>query len=740
MAIQNNYDGPPSLKIYQDFVRTTTGGGVDQNAVIVAQHFDVFKPENATEDDFFAYSVDMPGTHELKWLKEDGTGDIKAMYNNVDNGSVRLHFQGASVEQCSMTGKLGDTDNVIIFDGVDFGARGTTPETIVVGDMVVANDKVARIISIENGTSKAEASINNSNFKLTGEYTGKGDCTYYLTVTSVKETEGVVTTATVKVSTKDNSFSDTINLSGTTAKALGTSGLSVSVVSISSIVVDKDNPVAVIECTAAKTVKNTIRVNQSITGSDVVVRFGKVRDFVVKYPNMTDEEIILNGTTVDTVFGGKEAIDAPVICGKVFVEFRSVNTTFNGRLGYIDATNIDEIGLPLVENPAGAMVSAALKGGLGVYVTTVYGNTLEDYRKAFILLAKSTNTYGIVLGTTDKSVIAEGATFVEQMASPDVANYKILYYGLDSSDEGVIFDKVNEYDNSGRVIASRDVLATISNGIITIDSNTDGFFTAGVMAGDKIRMAGSVYTIKSVLTNDTAELTDANANVSVSYVITVTRKLNGQDLVDELKSRVYTTNHRCYCVFGDGISVDGIDDAPAWLLAALPAGMRAGEYCQRPISNLAYDGCTADNKLVLSPAEMRDLASRGVWILANTADGSTVYNYHQLSTDMSDKKLQEQSYTTNFDNISRGARALLLPYYGNSNISEEFLNQLYFNLHTYLASKRVNQPSVEVGPQLIDFSNLNIEQDSVNKDRVYMQVDYEMPAPFNHVVLRQRLM
>jgi hypothetical protein len=193
-------------------------------------------------------------------------------------------------------------------------------------------------------------------------------------------------------------------------------------------------------------------------------------------------------------------------------------------------------------------------------------------------------------------------------------------------------------------------------------------------------------------------------------------------------------------VFGDGISVDGIDDAPAWLLAALPAGMRAGDYCQRPISNLAYDGCTADNKLVLSPAEMRDLASRGVWILANTADGSTVYNYHQLSTDMSDKKYQEQSYTTNFDNISRGARALLLPYYGNSNISEEFLNQLYANLSAYLSSKRVNAPSVEVGPQLIEYRNLTIEQDQVNKDRVYMQVDYEMPAPFNHVVLRQRLM
>lgn len=739
MAIQNNYDGPPSLKIYQDFVRTTTGGGVDQNAVIVAQHFDVFKPENAAEDDFFAYSVDMPGTHELKWLKEDGTGDIKAMYNNVDTDSVRLHFKGASVEQCSMTGKLGDTDNVIIFENVDFSARGTTPETIVVGDMVVANDKVARIISIENGTSRASATIDNSTFKLSGNFTGSADCVYYLTVSAVKETEGVVTGATVRISTQDNSFNDTIELSGSTAKRLGSSGISVAVNSWTGIAVST-NPVATITCMTAKTVKNTIRVNQSITGSNVVVRFGKVRDFVVKYPNMTDETIILNGTTVDTVFGGREVNDAAVICGKVFVEFRAVNTTFNGRLGYIDATNMNEIGLPVVENPAGAMVSAALKGGLGVYVTTVYGNTLADYRKAFILLAKSTNTYGIVLGTTDKAIIAEGATFVEQMAGPDVANYKILYYGLDASDEGVIFDKINEYDNSGRVIASRDVLATISNGIITIDSNTDGFFTAGVMAGDKIRMAGNVYTIKSVLTNDTAELTDANANVSVSYVITVTRKLEGQALVDELKSRVYTANHRCYCVFGDGISVDGIDNAPAWLLAALPAGMRAGAYCQRPISNLAYDGCTADNKLVLSPAEMRDLASRGVWILANTADGSTVYNYHQLSTDMSDKKYQEQSYTTNFDNISRGARALLLPYYGNSNISEEFINQLYANLSAYLSAKRVNAPSVEVGPQLISFSNLTIEQDTVNKDRVYMKVDYVMPAPFNHVEFRQRLM
>jgi hypothetical protein len=56
-----------------------------------------------------------------------------------------------------------------------------------------------------------------------------------------------------------------------------------------------------------------------------------------------------------------------------------------------------------------------------------------------------------------------------------------------------------------------------------------------------------------------------------------------------------------------------------------------------------------------------------------------------------------------------------------------------------LDMKVMKVPSVNIGSQLVGYSNLRLEQDPVNKDHVYMYVDYEMPAPFNHVVAKQRL-
>lgn len=739
MAIQNNYDGPPSLKVYQDFVRTSSSGSVDQNAVIVAQHYDVYKPENAVDADYHAYSLDKESTHALKWLDVYGSGDIKAKYENVDRSSVKLYFRNTYLSQATKEATIGETKNVIKL-GEDIRTRGFTPELINVGDMVLADGIVAKIISIENGAQEASYNTTSGSFKTAGSFVGSKDMTYYLKVTKVTTGEGdVVTSADVEISSMDSSYTEVVVMTSTSNAKVGDSGLTISVKDITKVTVGAS---ATITAVARKELRNVIRLNRAldkVSGAAVTVEFGKARDFIVHYPDMTNEGIYLTSVAPEVYFGGTLKADAKVICGEVFVAFRSINTKFNGKLGFIDETNLDEIGLNCIENPAGAMVNAALKGGLGVYVTTVSADTFEQYRKAFILLAKSTNTYGLVIGTTNKEIIAEAASFVEQMADPDTANYKILYYGLDANEYGVIMSDLKDYDNAGNVIGSHKVSGSIIDGVLTIADGIDGFITEGVMSGDRVGMNGKFYTVDTVLTNNTVKLTDITVNVPNTYEFTVTRRFEGQALVDELKSRVYTNSHRCYCVFGDGITVDGIADAPAWLLAALPAGMRAGEYCQRPISNLAYSGATADNKLSLSPAELRDLASRGVWILANTADGSQVYNYHQLSTDMSDKKLQEQSYTTNFDNISRGARALMLPYYGNSNISEEFLNQLYANLSAYLSSKQVNAPSIEVGPQLIRYSNLTITQDKVNKDRVYMEVDYEMPAPFNHIVLRQRL-
>lgn len=699
MAIENNYGGPPSLEIYQDFVRSVSLGDLDQNAVIVAEQYDVYTKDNTTEKLTKEYPV--TESDDCSW-NALGLGDGSA----VDKKSVSLYFPAADVVQ--------HTEYIVPVAGNTFTIsknlktlQKDAREAIVVGDTVKVGDKIGQIMVIRDVDEKEEFSVE-------------------VTEVIINGTSGAVESITLKfTSTKRTVTEKLTNSTGFTDALIKGLGITYTVKNPETHKKgDKLDPI---------TIESTlIMVKGSISEGSPTAKFCKKLP-VTKKLTVKDTD---TGVTVpediktSAVFGdGAEVKGCTVVAGTFYICLRAHSTKNLNKLTLIDVDNQESLGVIDLQNPIAAMTAVALKGGRPVYAIAVGGDTREAYRKAFSVLAKSTNAYGIVLGSTKEDIIAECMTFVEQQAAPSVANYKIMYYGLPAKNVATLMDDV-----------SATITATSTETTVKLpDTEKDaGFYVKGILKGDKVVIDTKEYTVDSVKSNIELTLTDT-ATESGTRRISITRVVEGSELVELLKNSVYTTSHRAYCVFGDGINVDGFENAPAWLLAALPAGMRAGEYCQRPISNLVYNNCTADNKMVLAPGNLRELASRGVWILANTADGSQVYNYHQLSTDMSDKKLQEQSYTTNFDNISRGARALLAPYYGNSNISEDFLNQMQANLMAYLGGLTKNAPNVEIGPQLIEYSNLTITQDPVTRDAVYMQVDYAMPAPFNHVTLRQRL-
>ena len=789
MALDNHYEGPPSLEIYQDFVQSAAIGDIDQNVVVVAPHYDVFKADTAQEDtDFKTYEAGK---------------DLKLRYNtatkisDVDDNSVNPVFTEAVISQGDLSGTISENNGTIIKFAEDIDITNVKssnmPMPVQVGDTImveysteggttnVITTDIKRITTDSDAITKDHTVTTikgpDSVFTVTGEYTKK-DTIYYIKVDEVTKpsnssssssssasggsdsslsSESTTDTAKVKltISTVDGTDSAIIEMSYGSSVPFANSKLTLELAPDT-----QDKSLTAGDCyrvdvkSGKSTAKNVIHIGAEISGNStnsVTVYFGKPYKF-----NVPEDQYTRNSDKTGVTVGAKLNIPSPfsmdyssrVISGVVFLEYRAISRKFMNTIGYITYSDLSDVGYTGVENPLGAMVSVALKGGKGVYCLSVAEDSVAAYSKAFSLLSRSTTAYAVVIGSLRSDVIATADTFVTSMADPAVANYKILYYGLDSNNETIVMDTNKTRSNE------EPWLATVSKGILEISNTvfTDNFYTKDVRPGDIIHIGYSVDTfgiehftaieVKDVLDSDTLELVDEGYETveNMPFKFTVHRILEGSELVEELKKRVYTKNHRSYCVFGDGITVDGIANAPAWLLAALPAGMRAGEYCQRPISNLQYSGCTAENTMMLGSDDLRNLASRGVWILANTLDGTSVYNYHQLSTDMSDKKKQEQSYTTNFDNISREARALLSPYYGNSNISDDFLQQLNSDLQVFLSGKTTNAPSTEIGPQLIKYENLTLIQDSVNRDRVEMEVDYYMPAPFNHVKLRQRLM
>lgn len=746
MAIEYNYDGPPSLEIYQDFVRSSTTGADTRSVVVVAEHYDVVKKDyNPKDIKSKSYNIDEGVS--FAWVK-----DLKTSESLVDKDSIKAIMSNVYTKKKTISGKYTKDNGNQIKIGTDDNL-----DNVYVGDVVAIPDgsnktTIAKIISF--GTSgdiakpevsvlypsdgsdsdydKDDAAADAVKLVLTGSYTGRSNRTYYIHVTDVY-TDRIVTSITTADGT-DGANVCTIPIStGTTPTpvAIANSGLKAYITSSVTTGI-----YFAVEVTAGNTKRDIINLDKiikQVTGTTTGnVLVGELSDDIA-----IDIDSITVGSDVNIPAGITDSNANPIISGDVFIEYRAISTELHNRLRYIAITDGDDInkiiGYTGIENPLGAMVSVALKGGASLYCTSVKEDTAAEYQRAFSFLSRSTDTYAVVIGSLRADVIGNLATFLKACADPKVANYKIGYYGLDSSNESVIWE---------------GALATLVNGTVTCEEG--GFLTNGVIVGDVISMVvGRTdankpdykdFTITSVVSNTIVEVDGASdTDNPVPMLFMVKRTLTGNALVNALKNRVYTSSHRCYCVFGDGITVDGIEDAPAWLLAALPAGMRAAEYVQRPISNLAYDGCTAVNKLNLSASEMRDLASRGVWILANDTTGSVVYNYHQLSTDMSDKKYQEQSYTTNYDDISRNVRSLLAPYYGNSNISQDLFRQILADITALLDLKVARVPSVSVGPQLIAYSNLRLEQDPVNQDHVYMYVDYQMPAPFNHVVAKQRL-
>ena len=756
-AMATIYDGPPDLKIYQEFVPSATSTSPDQNVVVVAPQYDVYNHEDESAE-YTGFST--------------GTAFSKSWSGSVDYSNAKLYCKDAACAMGTQTVNLTETNgNVLDFGSVDVTSVNSTTgiyESAEVGDTVyVTGGSVpvtAKITAITRSSTDASygdftkvGGTSTGSFKIdtTSSYEGRSNCYYYLKIDNTVDFDASNSDSseeglTCILTTSDGSDSGIIYFSGKSASvSLGSSGLLVELDTDDGAAYSKGDYFQVQVSASGAGKLSLVHLDKAVTAATITnlsASICKYRNFYLDASQYTSTAsgISTGSSITQTVtFGIASPLEysSEVITADINVEYRQLNTKYINRLGYVEYTDdLSVIGKSVVDNPLGIMVMTALKGGAGVYFVGVSSDSVESYRKAFQVISKSSTAYAVTVASTRPDVISEAMTFVSAQAEPSVANYKILYYGVPSDTEKEILAKSESKEY---------VTGTIADGVVTLTTADASFIASGVLAGDTLRINyrkesdGSYsydsYTIEAVNSATQITLNNTSVNFPVDMKFEIWRTLDGDALVDYYKSKVYTTSHRAYAVFGDGITVDGVEDAPAWLLAALPAGMRAGEYCQRPISNLTYDGCTADPKVNLSAAQRYNLASRGVWILANNDDGSQVYNYHQLSTDMSDKKLQEQSYTTNFDNISFGAKALFAPYYGNSNISEEFLNQMEANLTAFLMGKQSNAPSITVGPQLISYSNLTITQDSVNRDHVYMEVDYEMPAPFNHVVLRQRL-
>ena len=208
--------------------------------------------------------------------------------------------------------------------------------------------------------------------------------------------------------------------------------------------------------------------------------------------------------------------------------------------------------------------------------------------------------------------------------------------------------------------------------------------------------------------------------------------------VADLIAKRPVSSYRAQVVFADDILFNG-EIMPNYFAAAAAAGMRSYEPVHRPLSNLTYNFFSVKDTHHFTRAQLKEIASNGIWIVGNNADGVPV-NMRQITSAMAnDLNQDEESIISNADEIAYTLSTIGEKQAGNSNISPLLLDILDSAIKSRMNAKLGNGSNPYVGPQLLDWELLELYQDSVNLDWVYATIVCTPPKPFNKFKMTLRI-
>lgn len=185
---------------------------------------------------------------------------------------------------------------------------------------------------------------------------------------------------------------------------------------------------------------------------------------------------------------------------------------------------------------------------------------------------------------------------------------------------------------------------------------------------------------------------------------------------------------------GNGTTVNGsvIAAATAAAISAYPA--------QQSFTNLGFAGPNTlhYSNTYFSPAQLDVMSAAGVFVLVQDAPGAQVYARHQKTTSTASIQEQEFSITKAVDKLSLDLGALVKPFIGKYNITQDLLTQLDDILKQYLFNAKTNKAAY-CGSLIIDYSQLVIRAnlEGQNQDlapgTVEIAVTVEVGYPANYI-------
>lgn len=439
-----------------------------------------------------------------------------------------------------------------------------------------------------------------------------------------------------------------------------------------------------------------------------------------------------------------EIVYGQVMTANVYIEYKALRTDLAQTVLAID--DIDDAEGQLIDltdaNPLGLGVSIALSNTVGrVRAIALSSNDLTGYLSA-LNLAEGERLYYLVPLTQDTATIAAFKAHVDQMSTPELAEWRVAIVNTAIPTD----QDIGPYSASNLNANSGNNSITNISGFWTLTSSNSTFISDGVVPGDTLNIdAGgglfTPYTIGTVVSNQQLTLVPGQVTNPISAVsFYISRELTKTQQAQAVAATSAQFNDkRIWHVQPDycGISINGVvKKLPGYYLCCGLAGMGAGFPVQQGFTNIGVAGISTlyNSNYYFSKTDLNAMAADGTLIFAQATQNGIPYVRHELTTDMSVLEYREVLVVKNWDFLSYYYYDKLKMFIGSWNITPDTINIIR---QTLVASSEllITKKLPKIGPPLLGYTVNSLEQDKNNKDNLNVNMQIQVVYPLNYLNL-----
>jgi hypothetical protein len=403
----------------------------------------------------------------------------------------------------------------------------------------------------------------------------------------------------------------------------------------------------------------------------------------------------------------------PGASAEVLLTYSALRTDLVGKLVFFQGITGDQgatavLGPDHPDNPLGfaAHRAAAINTDTKIGATAVLSDDPSGHGTAIETLATSSEAYYItpISGRTDVAALYQAHVVLQ--SEPESRRERVAAVHVNIPERTIVAD----YGDPGTVTV------TSSPNTITIPGAT--FLSQGVHPGQLVELedAGHSSTVRQfyityVITNTQVEILSRNpdgvgnlATGAHTAVKIVTANFTAEDKknalvatatgIAERRVALVEPDHAVFTVNAVDYTLDGS------YLATSICAMYSIHDPGTPLSNTDVPGVksVSNSDDVFNESQLQELVSAGVMIVVQPNKLAAPYIRHQVSTDTSDAKKQEWSFTHNVDSFARALRKNINPILGKNNLTEEFVRKLEVIVHSttafFVEQKRFTNPQI----------------------------------------------